>query len=95
MHLAAAGLPGREVNGVAKAFEHAHNSLPCGGEQGVVVASDEERDAQKDSLTGRNFNTDSISQCCTGFGRMFSTFHTSARGATEMEILWDRIRLLD
>jgi hypothetical protein len=66
MHLAAASLAGREVNCVAKPFEHAHDCLACGGEQGVVVAGDEERDAQRDSLTGRNFNTDSISQCCIG-----------------------------
>jgi hypothetical protein len=95
MHLATAGLAGGEVDDVAQALEHAHNSLACCWEQGVVVAGDEKRDAQEGSLTGRNFNTDSISHSCTGFGRMFSTFHTSAREATEMEILWDRIRLLD
>jgi hypothetical protein len=93
MHLATAGLAGREVNGVAKALEHAHNSLACCGEQGVVVAGDEQRDAQGDSFAESNFNTDSISLCCIGFGRMVCTFSQLALEATE--ILWDRIRLLD
>ena len=53
MHLATAGLAGREVNGVAEALEHAHDRLACGGEQGVVVAGDEERDAQGNSFGGR------------------------------------------
>src|SRR6185437_1451644 len=55
MHLATAGLAGREVNAVAKALEHAHNSLACCGEQGVVVAGDEQRDVQGDSFAESNF----------------------------------------
>ena len=55
MHLATAGLAGGEVDGVTEALEHAHNSLACCGEQGVVVAGDEKRDAQGRSLTGQQF----------------------------------------
>jgi hypothetical protein len=64
VHLAAAGLAGGKVNGVTEALEHTNDSLAGGGEQGVVVAGDEERDAQGGSLAGGNFNTGSISQQC-------------------------------
>jgi hypothetical protein len=46
VHLAAAGLAWGEVDGVAEAFEDADDGLACGGEEGVVIAGDEERDAQ-------------------------------------------------
>jgi hypothetical protein len=53
MHLATAGLAGREVNRMTEALEHAHDRLACGREQGVVVTGDEERDAQGISFSGR------------------------------------------
>jgi hypothetical protein len=46
VHLAAAGLSGGEVDGVSEALEDADDGLPGGGEEGVVIAGDEERDAQ-------------------------------------------------
>jgi hypothetical protein len=91
MHLTATGLASGEVDGVAEALEHANNSFARFREQRVVVASDEERDAQAKLLgSGRDFNTDSISQCCSQSDRMMGTFRNSARGATETS--WDRIR---
>jgi tRNA U54 and U55 pseudouridine synthase Pus10 len=92
MHLPATGLASGEVDSVAEALEHANNGFARFREQSVVVAGDEERDAQARLLgSGRNFNTDSISQCCIQSDRMMGTFRKSARGATET--LWDRIRL--
>jgi hypothetical protein len=52
VHLAAAGLAGREVNSMAQALKHANDGLSCGGKQGVVVTGDEERDAQGGSFAG-------------------------------------------
>ena len=93
MHLAAAGLAGGEVDGVAESLKDAHDSLACSGEQGVVVAGDEERDAQENSLTGPEFQYRFYFTMLYRFCRMVSTFSQLARGATE--ILWDRIRFLD
>jgi hypothetical protein len=50
MHLAAAGLAGGEVHGVAESLEDAYDSFPGGREKGVVVASDEERNSQAASV---------------------------------------------
>jgi hypothetical protein len=47
VHLAAAGLFDGEIDGVAQAFEQARNGDAGLGEQRVVVAGDEERDAQE------------------------------------------------
>ena len=44
MHLAATGLGGAEFDGVAQALEHGDDSFARLGEQGVVVASDEQGD---------------------------------------------------
>ena len=55
VHLAAAGLAGREVDGMAQALKDANNGLACGGKQGVVVAGDEQRDAQGGSFAGTKF----------------------------------------
>src|SRR5580698_748573 len=79
MHLSAAGLAGREVNGVAQAFEHAHNSLTCGREQSVVITGNVQRNAQRSSLADPNFNTDSISQCCIGSVGWSELFATHSR----------------
>ena len=46
MHLSAAGLARREVDGVGKAFEHSDDCLSGVREQGVVIAGNEERDSQ-------------------------------------------------
>jgi hypothetical protein len=53
VHLSATGLAGGEVDGVAEALEHADDGLTRCGEQGVVVAGDEERDAQARLLGSR------------------------------------------
>ena len=45
VHLAAAGLFDGEVDGVAEPLEHARDGDARFGEQRVVVAGDEERDA--------------------------------------------------
>ena len=50
VHLAAAGLGGVEVDGVAEALEDAHDGLAGAGEERVVIAGDEERDAQVQNL---------------------------------------------
>jgi hypothetical protein len=50
VHLAAAGLAGREVDGVAEALEDAHDGLAGAGKERVVIAGDEERDAQVQNL---------------------------------------------
>ena len=78
---------------MTEAFEHAHDSLARRGEERVVVAGDEERDAQENSLAGPEFQYRFYFTMLNRFGRMVSTFSQLARGATE--ILWDRIRLLD
>jgi hypothetical protein len=48
VHLAAAGLAGGKVDGVAEALEDADDGLAGLGKQRVVIAGDEERDAQRD-----------------------------------------------
>jgi hypothetical protein len=52
VHLTAAGLGGVEVDGVAEAFEDADDGLAGAGEEGVVIAGDEERDAQGETSGG-------------------------------------------
>ena len=47
VHLAAAGLLPRKIDGVAEAFEHADYGFAGLGEEGVVVAGDEQRHAQR------------------------------------------------
>jgi len=46
VHLAATGLAGREVDGMAEALEDANDGLAGAGEERVVIAGDEKRDAQ-------------------------------------------------
>ncbi len=46
VHLSAAGLGERELDGVAEAFEDASDGDARLGEEGVIVAGDEECDAQ-------------------------------------------------
>ena len=50
MHLAAAGLVGREIDRVAEALEHADYCLACLRKQGVVVAGNEQRHAHDHDL---------------------------------------------
>jgi hypothetical protein len=50
VHLAAAGLAGGKFDGVAEAFEDADDGLASAGKKRVVIAGDEERDAQGKSL---------------------------------------------
>jgi hypothetical protein len=60
--LAAAGLAGGKVEGVAEALEDADNGLAGAGEERVVIAGDEERDAQAKPPAGlQEFNRDFIS----------------------------------
>jgi hypothetical protein len=46
MHLTAAGLAGGKVYGVPEALEDTHDGLAGAGKERVVIAGDEERDAQ-------------------------------------------------
>jgi hypothetical protein len=55
MHLSAAGLSSGEVDGVTKALEYTNNGFARLGEQRVVVAGDEERDAQAKLLGSEKF----------------------------------------
>jgi len=50
VHLSATGLFEREIDGVAKAFEHTGNGDSCLREQRVVIAGDKKRDAQGNSF---------------------------------------------
>jgi hypothetical protein len=52
VHLAAAGLGEREVDGVAEALEEARDGDPGPGKERVVVTGDEEGDAQGRSPVG-------------------------------------------
>lgn len=46
VHLAAAGLAGGEVDGVAEALEDTDDGLAGAGEERVVIAGDKKRDTQ-------------------------------------------------
>ena len=46
VHLSAAGLPGREDDGVAEVFEHTDDCLAGRGEERVVITGDEEGNLQ-------------------------------------------------
>ena len=74
VHLAAAGLAWGEVYGVPEALEDTHDGLAGAGEERVVVAGDEERDAQGSPPRGgdREFNRDYISNSTLGQIRWYA-----------------------
>jgi hypothetical protein len=74
VHLAAAGLSGGEVDGVAEALEDADDGLPGGGEEGVVIAGDEEGDAQEASALVAEFQYGLYFTSHLRSGRMLAAF---------------------
>src|SRR5579859_1224334 len=57
VHLAAAGLVERELDGVPEPLEQTDDRLAGGGEERVVIAGDEERNAQSRGLNSSSHSS--------------------------------------